>query len=330
MAAVATASSVALQLRSSSSSLSSTSQPSSANGFQAAASPSPRLNNGFLTGIKLSISTKPTSWQLQATKQPARFTVEANIFDRVARIIRSFVNQSVTSVEDPEAVIQQAAADMTADLARVRSASAQVLAAQRMMEGRLKQADNTVEDWQRRAELALRNGDEELAREALRRKKAVATTATSLRAQYDAQARAASQLSSAAASLEARVADARGKSSQLAARAQAAKTTKQVNEMLAGIGSSSAVAAFQQMEEKVLALEAEAEAAFESSGMITDGLASRFAALEGASEVDDEIARMKKELHGENTYSNARRELPEARPRGATLQDRLLQLEGSL
>lgn len=47
----------------------------------------------------------------------------------------------------------------------------QVQVAQRQMEERYRTAQTAVDDWQRRAEWALRKGDEDLAREALKRRK---------------------------------------------------------------------------------------------------------------------------------------------------------------
>ena len=51
---------------------------------------------------------------------------------------------------------------------------AQVLAAQRMLEAKYNEAARGADDWARRAELAVRSGNDDLAREALRRKKAFA------------------------------------------------------------------------------------------------------------------------------------------------------------
>jgi hypothetical protein len=51
-------------------------------------------------------------------------------------------------------------------------ALAQVLAAQRMLESKYNDAVRGADDWGRRAELAVRSSNDDLAREALRRKKA--------------------------------------------------------------------------------------------------------------------------------------------------------------
>ncbi len=53
--------------------------------------------------------------------------------------------------------------------------------------------------------------------------------------------------------------EAKSKKDTLKARAKSAATSKQISDMLQGLNSSNAVTAFERMEEKVVALESEAE-----------------------------------------------------------------------
>jgi hypothetical protein len=78
----------------------------------------------------------------------------------------------VSAAEDPEKILDQAVADMQGDLIRLRQAAAEVTASQKKMQNKYEQAAATADDWYRRAELALSKGDEELAKEALTRRKA--------------------------------------------------------------------------------------------------------------------------------------------------------------
>ena len=65
----------------------------------------------------------------------------------------------------------------------------------------------------------------------------------------------------------------------LKARAQAAQAQQQLQSAVGNIGTNSAMAAFERMEEKVEAMEATGQAAAELAGA---DLESQFAALEGA------------------------------------------------
>merc|ERR1712154_334583 len=89
---------------------------------------------------------------------------------------------------------------------------------------------------------------------------------------------------------------------QMVARARTAQSTQKVNDMLSGVSGKTSMDAFKRMEEKVESLEAAAEVSAEmsaiDSGNLLPGssLEKQFAALEGASAVDDELMKMKQNL----------------------------------
>jgi phage shock protein A len=94
--------------------------------------------------------------------------------------------------------------------------------------------------------------------------------------------------------LEGKIAEARTRKEMLKARAQAAQAQEQLQSAVSNLGTNNAMAAFDQMEEKVLNLEARSQAAAELAGA---DLESQFAALEGT-DVDDELAALKQRLDG--------------------------------
>lgn len=87
--------------------------------------------------------------------------------------------------------------------------------------------------------------------------------AKTMKINLDAQIKATDQLKGNARMLENKLADAKSKKDTLKARAKSADSSKQINEMLAGLNTGSATAAFDRMEEKVMALESESEAAMQ-------------------------------------------------------------------
>jgi phage shock protein A len=110
--------------------------------------------------------------------------------------------------------------------------------------------------------------------------------------------------------LESKMAEARSKKDTLKARAASAKTSKRVNEMVGSLSTSSALGAFERMEEKVLAMESEADAVAQLTA--PDALANQFALLEGGG-VDDELAAMKRNLLGGAPGGAPKGELPAGR-----------------
>lgn len=236
--------------------------------------------------------------------------VEANLFARAVRVIKSYANQIVSSAEDPEKLLDQVVSEMQEDLIKMRQASAQVMASQKQMEAKFKQSQATADDWLKRAELAVSKGEDELAREALKRRKAYQDQADSMRVQLEAQQKAVDQLIANTRVLENKLAEARSKKDTLKARAASAKTSKQVQEMVGSLNTSNAVVAFDKMEEKVMAMEAESEAV----GLLVagDGLENKFAQLESGT-VEDELAALKKGMLGAGKDKPVAA-LPEGRP----------------
>ena len=79
----------------------------------------------------------------------------------------------------------------------------------------------------------------------------------------------------------------------LKARIAAAKAEAQLQSTVGGLGSSSALAAFERMEEKVLLQEARTQSVAELLG---DNLESEFTALKSSGDIDNELAALKEQM----------------------------------
>ncbi|MGK7950336.1 MAG: PspA/IM30 family protein [Xenococcaceae cyanobacterium] len=217
------------------------------------------------------------------------------LFDRLSRVVRANVNDLVSKAEDPEKVLEQAVIDMQEDLVQLRQAVARAIATQKRTEQQYNKNQQEANTWQQRAQLALSKGDENLAREALVRKKSFADTAGNLKLQLDQQTANVETLKRNLVALESKISEAKTKKDMLKARANAAKANKQLQETLGSLSTSSAMGAFERMEDKVMQIEAESQAVGELGGT---GLEEQFAQLEASSGVDDELAAMKAQLSG--------------------------------
>jgi phage shock protein A len=217
------------------------------------------------------------------------------LFDRVAMLLRANVNDMVSKAEDPEKILEQAVIDMQEELVKLRQAVATAIASQKRSEQQYNKAMADANSWQSKAQLALQKGDEDLAREALVRKKGYSETAGALKAQLDGQAGMVDTMKKSLLQLESKISEAKTKKDMLKARSQAAKAQEQLQSAVGSIGNNSAMAAFERMEEKVLIAEAKSQAAAELTGI---DLESKFAALQSGSDVDDELAQMKAMMGG--------------------------------
>lgn len=224
------------------------------------------------------------------------------LFDRLSRVVRSNLNDMVSKAEDPEKILEQAIIDMQEDLIQLRQAVARAIAAQKQTEQQYAKNTQEANNWQNRAQLALTKGDENLAREALQRKKGYADTAATLKQQLDNQVGQVDTLKRSLIALESKISEAKTKKDMLKARANAAKAQEQLQNAVSNLGTSSAMAAFERMEQKVIEAEARSTAAAELGGA---GLEQQFAALEAGSSVDDELEMMKLQLSGASPTQQA-------------------------
>jgi len=221
------------------------------------------------------------------------------LFDRLWRVIRANINSLIGAAEDPEKILEQAVMDMQSDLIQLRQAVAGAIAAQKRTERQCSQAESTAAEWYQRAQLALQKGEENLAREALTRKKTYQETATAMKASLGQQNAVVTQLKENMRSLESKIYEAKSKKDMYIARARSAKASERLQEMMGNLSTGSALSAFEKMEEKVMQLEARSEAIAELG---TNDLEKQFLSLEGAGDVDAELAAMKAQmLPGKNT-----------------------------
>jgi len=221
------------------------------------------------------------------------------LFDRLWRVIRANINSVVGAAEDPEKILEQAVMDMQEDLVQLRQAVAGAIAAQKRTERQCSQAESTAAEWYQRAQLALQKGEENLAREALTRKKSYQETATAMKASLGQQNAVVTQLKENMRALESKISEAKSKKDMYIARARSAKASERLQEMMGNLNTGSALSAFERMEEKVMQLESRSEAIAELG---TNDLEKKFLSLEGAEDVDSELAAMKAQmLPGNNT-----------------------------
>jgi phage shock protein A len=113
------------------------------------------------------------------------------IFSRLNRVIKSNLNALIDQAEDPDKLIGQTVADMKSALSRARSELIQALGSAKRLAQKEKELEQEAGDWERKAVLALEQDDEDLAREALRRKARTLDEAQSVRARAAEQATAA-------------------------------------------------------------------------------------------------------------------------------------------
>ena len=144
------------------------------------------------------------------------------IFSRLADIVNSNINAILDRAEDPEKIIRLIIQEMEDTLVEVRSSAVRAIAEKKELERRVATLEREQEEWQRRAELAITKGREDLAKGALLAKARVAEALAALRRQQAQVEDALAKQNEDIGKLQAKLADAKAREKSIAARHKSA------------------------------------------------------------------------------------------------------------
>jgi phage shock protein A len=233
------------------------------------------------------------------------------IFDRMGKVIQSNLNSLLDKAEDDKKLVELNLDEMDVQIKAGHQEVVQAVAAEKQLRKKAEELNADVERWDKRAELALKSGDEALAREALKQKKRASTEAASAEKARAEQRDVAIRMKEELERMKEKLTDLKMRKGTIVARAQQARAGS-TSEQLGSRGGSSAFDNFRRMEEKVEGREAEGLAMAEveealGKGEKREDLEAKFRDLErqvggkgeagGAStEIDDELAALKKRI----------------------------------
>lgn len=214
-------------------------------------------------------------------------------FDRVTRVVRANVNSWTASAATPEQVLEATVMEMQDNLIQIRQAVARAIATQKRTERQANNAQSTAEEWFRRAQLALQQDNEPLAREALTKRKTYQDTAFALFNQIEQQNGIVGTLKKDMRSLEIKIAEVKTKKDMYIARARSAQASLRVQELIGDINGATSTGVFERVEDKILQLESRIEVISITS---KDGLEEKFSAMESSDTIDRQLSAMKTQL----------------------------------
>jgi len=227
------------------------------------------------------------------------------IFDRMGKVIQSNLNALLDKAEDDKKLIELNLDEMDEQVKGGQREVVSALAAEKQLAKKGDELRADVERWDRRAELALKSGDEPLAREALKQKKRTSAEFLSAETARSEQHAAALKMKDDLERMKQKLSELKMKRGTLATRAAQAKSGG-ASEQLGARGGSSAFDNFRRMEEKIEGREAEGSAMAEveeaiGKGAKAEDLEAKFRELERGgggvpSDIDDELAALKKRI----------------------------------
>ena len=224
------------------------------------------------------------------------------IFSRLNRVIKSNLNALIDQAEDPDKMIGQTVTDMKSALKRARKDLIEALGSAKRLDKKERDLEQEAVDWEQKAILALEQDDDDLAREALRRKARAHREAKNVRAQAAAQATAADAMKAQLERIEDKLDDLKARQKTLAAQVRQARTQQPDPALTSGdrLGGG-AFADLERMADQIDQLDAEVEAHEVLDDPKRAAMDARFRALgseEGDDDVDDELAALKSKLGG--------------------------------
>jgi phage shock protein A len=221
-----------------------------------------------------------------------------NIFKRINDVMTANLNDLIDKVEDPERMIKQIIREMEDNISRVRDSVVEAIASEKQLQKELENNQKLSAEWLGKAETALQNNNEELARAALARKKEHDSICKALEPSWQSAKNTSENLKAQLKALEAKLEEARRKRSSLAARQHAAVARQQMDKTLSNFEAGiRAQTQFDRMEDKVAAMEAKTEAMMELRDDRSQ-LEKAFLDMELNAEIDQELQNLKAKMGG--------------------------------
>jgi phage shock protein A len=222
----------------------------------------------------------------------------ASIFKRISDVITANINDLIDRVEDPERMIKQIIREMEENISKAKEGVIDAIASEKQLQKELEHHRQQSAEWLNKAEQALQAEKEDLARAALIRKREHDSIIKAIEPSWAAARNTSEQLKTQLRALEAKLEEARRKRSTLIGRQRAAQARQHMDKTMNGFQASlEAQASFARMEDKVAEIESRTEAMAELNSDASD-LEKEFLAMEVEHEVENELDRLKKNIHG--------------------------------
>ncbi len=239
-----------------------------------------------------------------------------NILQRISKLISANVNHMLDAAEDPEVMVKQLIRDMEESIIELRRETVKAIGQQKQLEKKIEMTRGQAEVLEKKAAAALESGDEEFARQIITKKLELDNRVSALETEVETAAALAEKMKENLDKLEDQVQTARRKKEELIRRKLAAdaqmrtqSALKKSQEAMGSISSSisdlDSIKALESYEEKIMQMEAEAEASEELLKLESTGK-EKDIDLEKVMKdksVEDALAQLKKKLAGKKKDS---------------------------
>ncbi len=216
-----------------------------------------------------------------------------SVFKRFSDVLNSNVNAMLDKAENPEKLVRMIISEMENTLLNVRTESAKTIADKKEMERQIKNYQSEVESWQKRAELALEKGREDLAKQALQEKHRIEQAIDAQEKEFAALETALERLDHDIAKLQSKLNEAIARRKTIVARHETVKATVHMRKQIDSSSIDTALNRFDRFEKRMDQLEAEVEAMDLGRNV---SLSQQIDSLQQDEELDQELEALKAKM----------------------------------
>src|SRR3954462_14882765 len=203
------------------------------------------------------------------------------IFDRFATLLRSNINDLISRAEDPEKMLTQILVDMRSQLAKAKQQVATAIADEKRLKDQAEAEYKQAADWENKAMLGIKEGRDDLAKQALMRQGEHMSHGQQLEQTWETHRLETEKLKNSLRDLNDKIEEAKRKKNLLVARQRRAQAQKRIAETMSSMSEKSAFEAFARMEERIEQSERQLKASVEIDEEFSgDTLANQFKQLE--------------------------------------------------
>lgn len=222
------------------------------------------------------------------------------VFSRVADIVNSNINAMLDKAQDPSKMIRLIIQEMEQTLVEIRTSAARGIADKKELMRKKEHYERDVDEWKRKAEIAVRKERDDLAKAALVECSKSTEVLETIDKELAAIDEMLSKMNEDIATLTLKLKDAKARQSALVVRTKSAQARLNVRRQLSERNVDDAVIRFEQYERKIDDLEGEVE----SFDMGQKTLAEEISELEADEKLDEELANLKREMSEKAQRSN--------------------------
>ena len=222
------------------------------------------------------------------------------LFDRIATLFKSNINDLISKAENPEKMLDQILIDMRNQLAQAKQQVASSIADEKRLKDQADAEYKSAQDWEAKAMLAVKENRDDLAKQALLRHTESLQHANQLEETWQAQQATVEKLKNSLRDLNDKIEEAKRKKNLLLARQRSAQAQQRIAQTMSGMSEKSAFEAFARMEEKIAQNERQIKVTVEIDEEFSgDRLQSDFNKLErvaGSASADQQLIALKEKM----------------------------------